>query len=147
MNVSDIGQTYHIHIADRVPPWQIIIVNIILNFVIVSLTHYHKENWINFLIELIRLWFDQTHQLWCQSFPTFPYKGGPLKAKIQSKCGLHLYGRLKLIYNSQQLQVNLCQKLFFLQNMARTWCVQKLFWMSETISAQVWAWSFHVLNL
>ena len=32
------------------------------------------------------------------------------------------------------LQVNLCQKLFFLQNMGRKWCVQKLFWMSETIS-------------
>ena len=32
------------------------------------------------------------------------------------------------------VQVNLCQKLFFLQNMGRTCCVQKLFWMSETIS-------------
>ena len=32
------------------------------------------------------------------------------------------------------LQVNLCQKLFFLQNMGRVCCVQKLFWMSETIS-------------
>ena len=32
------------------------------------------------------------------------------------------------------LQVNLCQKLFFLENMGRTCCVQKLFWMSETIS-------------
>ena len=32
------------------------------------------------------------------------------------------------------LQVNLFQKLFFLQNMGRTCCVQKLFWMSETIS-------------
>ena len=32
------------------------------------------------------------------------------------------------------LQVNLCQKLFFLQNMGRTCCVQKLFWMSETTS-------------
>ena len=32
------------------------------------------------------------------------------------------------------LQVNLCQKLFFLRNMGRTCCVQKLFWMSETIS-------------
>ena len=41
------------HIGDRVPPWQI--ANIILNFVIVSLTHYHKENWIIFLIDLIRL--------------------------------------------------------------------------------------------
>jgi hypothetical protein len=33
-----------------------------------------------------------------------------------------------------QLLVNLCQKLFFLQNKGRTCCVQKLFWMSETIS-------------
>ena len=32
------------------------------------------------------------------------------------------------------LQVNLFQKYFFLQNMGRTYCVQKLFWMSETIS-------------
>ena len=32
------------------------------------------------------------------------------------------------------VQVNLCQKLFFLQNMGRTCCVQKLYWMSETIS-------------
>ena len=32
------------------------------------------------------------------------------------------------------VQVDLYQKLFFLQNMGRTCCVQKLFWMSETIS-------------
>ena len=32
------------------------------------------------------------------------------------------------------MQVNLCQKLFFLHNMERTCCIQKLFWMSETIS-------------
>ena len=32
------------------------------------------------------------------------------------------------------IQVNLYQKLFFLQNMGRTCCVQNLFWMSETIS-------------
>ena len=32
------------------------------------------------------------------------------------------------------VQVNLCQKLSFLQNMVRTCCVQKLFWMSEKIS-------------
>ena len=31
------------------------------------------------------------------------------------------------------LQVNLCQKLFFLQNMGRTCCLQKFFWMSATI--------------
>ena len=33
-----------------------------------------------------------------------------------------------------RLQVNLCQKLFFLQIMRRTWCVQKLVWMSKTFS-------------
>ena len=32
------------------------------------------------------------------------------------------------------VQINLCQKLSFLQNMGRTCCVQKLFWMSEAIS-------------
>ena len=31
------------------------------------------------------------------------------------------------------VQVNLCRKLFILQNMGRTCCVQKLFWISETI--------------
>ena len=35
--------------------------------------------------------------------------------------------------SSAVLQVNLCQKLFFLQKMGRTCCVQKLLWMSETI--------------
>ena len=34
------------------------------------------------------------------------------------------------------LQVNLCHKLLFLLNMRRTCCVQKLFWMSETIYVQ-----------
>ena len=34
----------------------------------------------------------------------------------------------------KEVHVNLCQKLFFLQNIRRTCCVQKLFWMSETIS-------------
>ena len=37
-------------------------------------------------------------------------------------------------YRHTLLQVNLCQQLFFLQNMEGTCCVQKLFWMSETIS-------------
>ena len=40
------------------------------------------------------------------------------------------YGRLE----NKWVQVNFCQKLFFLQNMGRTCCIQKLFWMSETIS-------------
>ena len=38
---------------------------------------------------------------------------------------------------SGRLQVSLSQKLFFLQNMGRTCCVQKLFWMSETISVHI----------
>ena len=33
-----------------------------------------------------------------------------------------------------RVQVNPCQKLFFLQNMGRICCVQKLFWMSGAIS-------------
>ena len=50
------------------------------------------------------------------------------------------------------VQVNRCQKLLFLQNMGRTCCVQKLFWMSKTISVHnmfspmFWAWDCHVLN-
>ena len=32
------------------------------------------------------------------------------------------------------IQVNLCHKVFFLQNRGRKCCVKKLFWMSETIS-------------
>ena len=42
------------------------------------------------------------------------------------------------------VQVNLCQKLFFSQNMGRTCCVQKLFWMSETISVHYYC-TQHVL--
>ena len=38
--------------------------------------------------------------------------------------------------NVSCLEINLCQKLFFLQDMGRTCCVQKLFWLSETISVQ-----------
>ena len=46
------------------------------------------------------------------------------------------------------LKVNLCQKLFFLQNMGRTCCVQKLFWMSETISVHnMFSPGSNVLNL
>ena len=53
--------------------------------------------------------------------------------------------RVKLVW----VQVNLCKKLFLLQNMGRTVCVQKLFWISETISLHNMfsAWNFHVLNL
>ena len=42
--------------------------------------------------------------------------------------------KLLMYFKFCQLQVNLCQKLFFLQNMVRTCCVQKLFWLPETIS-------------
>ena len=35
---------------------------------------------------------------------------------------------------SRPVQVNLCQKLLFLQNKGRTCCVHKLFWISKTIS-------------
>ena len=41
----------------------------------------------------------------------------------------------------------------FCRTWGRTWCVQKLLWISETISVHrncfphVWAWNFHVLNL
>ena len=38
--------------------------------------------------------------------------------------------------SSSKTKVNLCQKIFFLQNMVRTCCVEKLFWMSETISVR-----------
>ena len=46
-----------------------------------------------------------------------------------------LTARLYFYWSNQKyVQVNLCQKLFFLQNMRRTCCVHKLFWMSKTIS-------------
>ena len=40
---------------------------------------------------------------------------------------------LKVGYSQIQIQVNLCQKLLFLQNMRRTCCVQKLFLTFRTI--------------
>ena len=51
----------------------------------------------------------------------------------------HIWGKLSFWLTFRYIklsfiQVNLCQKLFFLQKMGRTCCVQKLFWMSETIS-------------
>ena len=39
-----------------------------------------------------------------------------------------------LLYKYLQIQVNLCQRLLFLQNIGRTCCVHKLFWMSKSIS-------------
>ena len=44
-------------------------------------------------------------------------------------------GKLHVVLGqSTEVQVNLCQKLFFLQNMGRTCCVQNFFKMSETIT-------------
>ena len=43
-------------------------------------------------------------------------------------------GDLTTNFVHPELQVNLCQKLLFLQNMRKTCYVQKVFWMSETIS-------------
>ena len=54
------------------------------------------------------------------------------------KC-IELWGLLtldKMATKYFRVEVNLCQKLFFLQNMGRTCYVQKLFWMSETISVR-----------
>ena len=42
--------------------------------------------------------------------------------------------QMPLFKCTKKVQVSLCQKLFFLQNMGRTCCVQKLFWMPEIIS-------------
>ena len=39
-----------------------------------------------------------------------------------------------LLYKYLQIHVNLCQRLLFLQNIGRTCCVHKLFWMSKSIS-------------
>ena len=67
-----------------------------------------------------------------------------LAIQTQREIAIDLYwifeARLKMLSVSKAtqwilfLQVNICQKLFFLQNMGRTCYVQKLFWMSETIS-------------
>ena len=65
--------------------------------------------------------------------------GGSFVINICSKkviFNLVLIGRANFIvvFDNFLVQVNLCQMLFFLQNMGRTCCVQKLFWMSETIT-------------
>ena len=44
------------------------------------------------------------------------------------------------------LQVNLCQKLLFLQNMGRTCCVHKLFWMLKSISVHNMFWACNSMN-
>jgi hypothetical protein len=63
----------------------------------------------------------------CNKFSLVPSKK-PVTRENWDK--LSVYFSNFLWYN---LQLHLCQKLFFLQNMGRTCCVQKLFWMSETI--------------
>ena len=55
------------------------------------------------------------------------------RTKVDIKTTLAYANRTSSFFVSC-LQVNLCQKLFFLQNLGRTCCVQKMFWMSETIS-------------
>ena len=49
-------------------------------------------------------------------------------SQIINVAPLHLEEqRAESLENIDMIQVNLCQKLFFLQNMGRTCCVQKLF--------------------
>ena len=50
--------------------------------------------------------------------------------------GTHVYITLEIRTSLTPIQLNLHQKLFFLQNMGRTCCVQKLFWMSKTNSVR-----------
>ena len=60
--------------------------------------------------------------------------GSGASASITNNSQLYV-GLKKYTFNRKDsLQGNLCQKLFFLQNIGRTCCVQKLFWTSETIS-------------
>ena len=40
---------------------------------------------------------------------------------------IHLAAMVSTYFELKLVQVNLCQKLFFLQNMGKTCCVQKLF--------------------
>ena len=56
-------------------------------------------------------------------------KGIHIAVTIGQLCYFVTYGMV-----CKWLHVNFCQKLFFLQNMGRTCCVQKLSWKSETIS-------------
>ena len=59
-----------------------------------------------------------------------------LEGKIRENPFFKVQSGMITVYGVESLivQVNLCQKLFFLQNMGRTGCVQKLFWTSEAIS-------------
>ena len=49
-------------------------------------------------------------------------------------CYLTIFWMFKFKHEVYFLQANLCQNLFFLQNMGSTCCVRKMFWMSETNS-------------
>ena len=81
----------------------------------------------------------------CQTFEIWNWEVKSVKAISNyftfHSCFCCLKSRTKTVIKIRRfdskihrLQVNLCQKFFFLQNMGRTCCVQKLFWMSETIS-------------
>ena len=50
-----------------------------------------------------------------------------IKYKIYNSYDTKVRLCMQFFSGSKQLQVNLCQKLFFLLNMGRTCCVQKLF--------------------
>ena len=57
------------------------------------------------------------------------YENGPLNDEEikQEKENNIAIKEKKIEYKSNLVQVNICQKLFFLQNMGRSCCVQKLF--------------------
>ena len=59
-----------------------------------------------------------------------------LSNEIKFKSLLNIYNTFMGKNQKSQfsLQVNLCQKLLFLHNMGRTCCVNKLSWMSKSIS-------------
>ena len=93
----------------------------------------------------LHLWhpLNYTYQ-WVNSAPIFlvqstnyflQLKGLKNFKNLNLKVKYLLLSREKIAPNwYHELQVNLCQELFFLQSMGRTCCVQRLFWMSETIS-------------
>ena len=105
-------------------------------------TQKEKMRWTQltcgFIIYIILQWI--SFKIWI----TLNQENGDLSPLLPSKQGnsaLNIFSHLNCMYfffdfNNFLIyvQVNLCQKLFFLQNMGRTCCVQKLFWMSETIS-------------
>ena len=58
--------------------------------------------------------------------PSTPFKNDSYQFRFLFT-QIHCYIFLQYILCLRHIQVNLCQKLFFLQNMGRTCCVQKLF--------------------